>query len=130
MKRRIFLVPNDKGSLEIDYDNFIGSYFTKEMSSMMSMLSIIQRKSRSFLLREIVDQYLRRNSYSSEVLINSVAERAYRMWEINYKVIGKEKSSMKAFKVELRSDLESRKITEDFVNQILNKLDEFQEEDK
>jgi hypothetical protein len=107
-------------------DKFMGFYSDADMDTMITLVSIDQKCSRSELLRKITSDYLDAKQLNKEKMIRSVAIEARDMFRANHKRPADVVGSANDFVVHLRRDLLGRNISEAITERIINRFYELE----
>lgn len=106
-------------------ERMIGFYGTREMDTMITLVSIKERVNRSELLRDVLAAWLKRSKFTEEKLIPIIVERAHADWVSKYKLSDDETGSLKTFIKDFGRDMRSRQIREEIVEKIIDEFNEY-----
>jgi len=120
---RVFTIPNDSKK---EYNRLIGFYASDEMDAFVTLIGLNRTISRSFLLRSIVSDWLKKRHLNKDKIFKAVVEKIYLEYQMNHRKVGEEDKSLEEFKKGIRVDLLSRNLPEDFVSEILNLFDVYE----
>ena len=125
MTKRVFTSPNAE---KMEYDRLMGFHVSREMDALITLASLNRRISRSALLRISTADWLKRNHLTMAKLIETTVSHCWVMWQhwkYDNLVEGEGKKEFVQFKKELKQDLGSRNLSDEIVEEILNKFDAY-----
>lgn len=100
-------------------DKLIGGYVPLHIANYLRLFSIYQGKSLQSVLLDIITSWNTAEGLSPEYIMESLAQKAYTMWE---KWEDKEKKDKTEYLKQIETTLSNLKLSDDYIEQVLELL--------
>ena len=123
-----FSNPDDPN--EFEDGKFVGGYVPRQLVDDIGLYAMYHNTSRSYILQRSLEDFLKK-APASTTMINELAKRAYNEWQRRYKKnrfvdgwLSREEVAQRfeEFKDEAVQRLRKRKVSEDYIVKIIEKI--------
>jgi hypothetical protein len=108
--------PSTKGEEDL---RFIGSYIPTEIHDFLSLYVVHMKKSRSMLVREILEKWVESNPFSEGFLLEALVDETKEQWKTG------QWYDKEDFIAEVKSSLEKRKVSVEHIDQIVDRVEKY-----
>ena len=108
------------GERSLTFKKLIGAHILKDDANRIALLSLQKGITRTAIITEIIEQYLK-NKPSLSNMVNNTVQTAVKVWR---KEVNKTENSLNFFRDKLKNNLKTHRIEPEIIDVIIKKFDE------